>query len=128
MMPIYSPGIFIMRFSATFGLLALLITPALAQTPLADATGVPTTAPAPASDGVPAHARAHATLQQRFDKANTTHDGHLTLEQARSKMPAVARDFDSMDNGHNGYVTVDEIKNYNRARRAARVLPVHTVQ
>ena len=98
--------------------------PALAQTPMTGTTGPATTAPTPALDGTaPASSRAtraHATLQQRFDAANVTHDGHLTREQARSKMPAVARDFDAIDADHKGYVTVDDIKAQARARRVAR--------
>ena len=60
------------------------------------------------------------TLQERFEAANTTHDGHLTAEQARSHMPAVARDFDQIDTAHAGYVTLDQILDHNRAAAAAR--------
>ena len=59
------------------------------------------------------------TLQQRFDEANVTHDGHLTLEQARSKMPSVARDFAEIDAEKKGYVTVDQIREHRRTVRAA---------
>lgn len=114
---------------------ALLISTAWAQaqTPLTGTTGAPTASPPggtvppsataeqvpPASTGTRArHAR--RTLQVRFDEANTTHDGHLTLEQARSKMPSVARDFAAIDTDHRGYVTVDEIKAHARAKRAAK--------
>ena len=104
-----------------------------AQTPLTGTTGPLTAAPpsasatpigrgteqvAPASASRPR--RAHRTLQERFDEANVTHDGHLTLEQARSKMPAVARDFAAIDGDNKGYVTVDQIKEHARAARAAR--------
>lgn len=60
------------------------------------------------------------TLQERFDLANTTHDGRLTLEQARAgHMPAVVRDFTAMDTARHGYVTLDEIKDYRKTRRLA---------
>ncbi len=89
----------------------------------APATGPATAAPAATGQPPAAPARAHrrrATLQQRFDEANTTHDGHLTQEQARSHMPAVARDFAAIDTGNKGYVTMDDIRAHAGARRAAR--------
>ena len=107
---------------------------AQAQTPLTGTTGPLGSSP-PAASATPIGRgteqvappatptrprRAHRTLQERFDEANTTHDGHLTLEQARSKMPAVARDFAAIDTANKGYVTVDEIKDHTRAARAAR--------
>lgn len=61
------------------------------------------------------------TLQQRFDTANTTHDGKLTLEQAKAgRMNRVANRFDAIDTGKKGYVTMADITAYNRAQRAAR--------
>ncbi len=65
--------------------------------------------------------RARRTYQARFDAANTTHDGHLTLEQARAgRMVAVARDFAAIDTTQKGYVTMDDIKAHRRAVRLAR--------
>ena len=106
---------------------------AQAQTPLTGTTGAPmaappgaTVPPSAAAEQVPPASKAgrsrHArrTLQERFDEANTTHDGHLTLEQARSKMPSVARDFTAIDTDHRGYVTVDDIKAHAKAKRAAK--------
>lgn len=61
------------------------------------------------------------TLQQRFDTANTTHDGKLTLEQAKAgRMNRVANRFDAIDTGKKGYVTMADITTYNRAQRRAR--------
>jgi hypothetical protein len=68
----------------------------------------------------PAPPRRGRTLQERFDEANTTHDGHLTAEQARAKMPSVARDFAEIDKDHKGYVTVDDIRAHAAAQRATR--------
>ena len=96
--------------------LLLVAGAAQAQTPLTGTTGPLASSPpsasatpigrgtervAPASTDRPR--RAHRTLQERFDEANVTHDGHLTLEQARSKMPAVARDFAAIDTDNKGY-------------------------
>jgi hypothetical protein len=94
--------------------LLISVTSASAQTPM---TG--TTEPAASSASVKPH-RAHRTLEERFDEANTTHDGHLTAEQARAKMPAVARDFAAIDTDHKGYVTIDQIKAHTKAVRAEK--------
>ena len=108
--------------------LLISITAAHAQTPMTGTTGAPTTGPsastldktAPAAGATAKPHRAHRTLQERFDEANTTHDGHLTAEQARSKMPSVARDFDAIDTDHKGYVTIDQIKEHTKAVRAEK--------
>ena len=116
--------------------LALFATAAQAQTPLTGTTG-PIGSSAPAKSGgapaitgpgteQPAPAattnarRRRMTLQERFDAANTTHDGHLTQEQARSHLPSVARDFAAIDTDHKGYVTLDQIRAHTRSQRAAR--------
>ncbi len=89
------------------------VTPPNAAPPAAEQT-------APASPAPAAHTRKHRrTLQERFDEANTTHDGHLTAEQARAGLPSVARDFDAIDTAHKGYVTIDDIKAHRAAVRAA---------
>ena len=59
----------------------------------------------------------HKTLHQRFVDANTTHDGHLTLEQAKTGMKSIAKNWDAIDTDHKGYVTEDEIHAYYKARR-----------
>ena len=68
----------------------------------------------------PVHAATHLSLHQRFEQANTTHDGHLTLEQAKLGMKSVARKFDAMDKDHKGYVTEADIHAYYKGLRAAR--------
>jgi hypothetical protein len=94
---------------------------AQAQTPLTGTTGAPLASPAVvAPTPPPAPPRRGRTLQERFDEANTTHDGHLTAEQARAKMPSVARDFAEIDKDHKGYVTVDDIRAHAAAQRATR--------
>jgi hypothetical protein len=109
--------------------LLISITAAHAQTPMTGTTGAPTTGPsagtveqtAPTAGATAAKPhRSHRTLQERFDDANTTHDGHLTAEQARAKMPSVARDFAAIDTDHKGYVTIDQIKAHSKAVRAEK--------
>lgn len=61
------------------------------------------------------------TMAQRFDAANTTHDGHLTRDQASAgKLRIVVRNFDTIDKDHKGFVTVEDIRNYTQERRAQR--------
>jgi Ca2+-binding EF-hand superfamily protein len=54
----------------------------------------------------------HMTLEQRFDQANVTHDGHLTEEQAQSGYKSVAKHFAAIDKDKKGYVTEDDIRAY----------------
>ena len=64
----------------------------------------------------PTHTR--LTLEQRFEQANTTHDGHLTLDQAKAGYKSVARHFAAMDQDKKGYVTEDDIRSYYKTQRA----------
>ena len=74
----------------------------------------------PAAAASPAAPGKHR-LQHRFDAANTTHDGHLTLSQAQQGgWRMVANHFDDIDIGHKGYVSLDDVRAYARARRATR--------
>jgi hypothetical protein len=68
----------------------------------------------------PAQAAQRITMHQRFEQANTTHDGHLTLDQAKVGMKSVARHFDAIDKDHKGYVTEADIHAYYKDLRAAR--------
>lgn len=99
--------------------------PALA-TPTRPTTTAPTTA-APAATTTPespastATTHARRTMDERFAAANTTHDGKLTLEQAKAgHLRAVTRDFAMIDKSKRGYVTLDEIKAHQSEQRAAR--------
>jgi len=49
-------------------------------------------------------------LETRFDAANTTHDGRLTLQQAEAaNMRAIVAHFGEIDTHHAGYVTLNEV-------------------
>lgn len=98
----------------------LFTTAALAQTP-APVISAPLPSPsAPATPATPAtpapkpvaKPKAPAlTVEQRFEKANTSHDGKLTKAQAMAaKWTNVTRDFVAMDKDKKGYVTIDEVK------------------
>ena len=57
-------------------------------------------------------ASSHHTMHDRFAAANTSHDGHLTLEQAKAGYKSVAKKFDAIDKDHKGYVTEADIHAY----------------
>ena len=56
---------------------------------------------------------------ERFQAANTTGDGHLTLAQAQvGHMPMIVRNFDAIDTQHRGYVTLRDIRAWRQQVRA----------
>jgi hypothetical protein len=79
-------------------------------------------APPPAQTGRPSGPPAgHMGSRQRFEAANTTHDGRLTMDQAQAaSWRPIARNFQAIDRDHKGYVTMQDIKEWHRARHAAK--------
>ncbi len=68
------------------------------------------------SDDAIVPVRKSGSVEAHFAAANTTHDGHLTREQAlQGDWTRVARHFDEIDTGHKGWVSVDEIHTYNKS-------------
>lgn len=126
-----------MRFLIPAAVLAFVAVPALAQNTAAPAPppaappAMPQNPPAaepaaPSGTSAPSHRTKHhrMSLQQRFEAANTSHDGHLTKEQASTaKWSYVDKHFDAIDKDHKGYVTVEEIQGYAAARRAHHTTP-----
>jgi hypothetical protein len=110
-----------MRLMILAVLAIFAVCPAFAQQ-ISPMTGTTSTAPvAPPAPAHPAAGRHRMTMQQRFDAANTSKDGKLTLEQAKAaKLTRVVRNFDAMDSAKKGYVTMDDWHAFNRAQRAAR--------
>ena len=103
-----------MRFVIPILALSLAAGQALAQTPAAPTEAAPAT-PAPQVTK-PAHPR--MTFTQRFEAANTSHDGHLTKDQAQAAhMTATVRHFAAIDKEHKGYVTLDDLRAYTVAQR-----------
>ena len=51
-----------------------------------------------------------ARFNERFDKADTDHDGKLTLAEAQAGMPRLAKDFDAIDVKKQGYLTRDDLR------------------
>jgi hypothetical protein len=57
----------------------------------------------------------------RFEAANTTHDGRLTIDQAQAaNWIGVVRHFQQIDRDQKGYVTWQDIKEFRHAMQAAR--------
>lgn len=104
-----------MRLVLAAAALAMLAAPAYAQTAPPAATSP--AASSPAATPAPHH---RPTMDERFAKANTTRDGHLTLAQAKAGYPTVARHFTEIDAAKNGYVTEDDIRAWERAARERR--------
>jgi hypothetical protein len=108
-----------------FAALVLATSPlvARAQTAIPPATTAPATTsatPAPVPNIVVKPARL-TRMDQRFASANTSGDGHLTLDQAKAaKWTQVVRNFDKIDASGKGYVTEDDIKASMAAARAAK--------
>ena len=75
----------------------------------------------PKTEAAPSqHARMN--WQQRFAKANTAGDGHLTLEEAKGGFPLVAKHFSNIDVDGKGYVTVKDLQTWYAMRKVARSL------
>ncbi len=65
---------------------------------------------------------ARMTFRARFEAANTTRDGRLTAEQAQAAgMRGVAQHFAQIDTDHKGFVTLQDIHAWQKARRVARM-------
>ena len=87
---------------------------------LALPAGAQTTQPDPSAPAVAgARARqASSPMEQRFDAANTTRDGKLTLAQAKAaKIDPVVKNFEAIDRDHKGYVTKADIHAFRKANK-----------
>ena len=96
--------------------LAFVLTglPAFAQTAPA--------APQPPAASKPVSRFNRKPFEQRFDAANTTKDGKLTLVQARAaKLRGVVRYFATIDVGKKGYVTKEDVAAFRKTERGKKV-------
>ena len=71
-----------------------------------------------AGDGGDHHGR--RSPEQHFSDANTTRDGKLTQAQAAEGYKTIAKSFAKIDLNHRGYVTLDDVKAWKAAKKAAR--------
>jgi Ca2+-binding EF-hand superfamily protein len=68
-------------------------------------------------------AQAADRLLERFNAANITHDGRLTLEQAQAAhMPWVSQHFAEIDSRQKGYITIADIRTYRQHMRAGQTV------
>lgn len=51
-----------------------------------------------------------AAMESKFAAADKDADGKLTAEEAKAGMPRVSANFDKIDKGRKGFVTVEDIK------------------
>ena len=115
--------------------LALLLLLAIALPAMAQDAPVKQDAPikqdAPAKQDVPALAQATAkkdatakqprlTWEAHFAQANTAHDGHLTLEEAKTGFKTVARHYRDIDVDGKGYVTENDVRAWRAMPKPAR--------
>ena len=106
-----------MRFLPAFAGFLLLSTAAVAQ-PAPDASAPP---PDAGQQAAPAPRPPHMGLRQRFNAANTTHDGRLTRDQAQAAgMHGIAVHFDQIDTDKKGYITLQDLKAFRQARQQAK--------
>ncbi len=89
-------------------LFALLALPLFALTARAEAATSSTTTKS---------THTHMSMDQKFQQANVTHDGHLTEDQAKTGYKSIARHFDSIDQDKKGYITEDNIRTYDKLQR-----------
>ncbi len=112
-----------MRVTAMLSLLGMLSVPGLALAQDANPPPPPGDMGPPPGDmgppGPPGHHGPHGMFGPEgqievltaFYDANTTHDGHLTLAQAKAAgMKPVVDHFSEIDVAHRGYVTFNDIE------------------
>ena len=114
-----------MRMLPLLVVLPLLAAPALAQTASAPPATVastvqPATSKPAASAPTPANSHRRVGWEQRFSEANASHDGHLTLDQAKGGYVTIARHFKTIDTEHKGYVTLEDIRAWHKSQRDSR--------
>jgi Ca2+-binding EF-hand superfamily protein len=58
-------------------------------------------------------------LAERFQAADTNHDGHLTRDEAMAGMPRVAQHFDQIDTSRTGSITLQQIVAFANSQRGS---------
>ena len=64
--------------------------------------------------------QAKTELEKRFNAADANHDGKLTLDEAKGKMPRVYKNFAAIDTQNNGYVTQEQIEQFAEMKLAEK--------
>lgn len=74
--------------------------------------------PALADKPVAKHPR--MTWEQRFQDANKTHDGRLTLDEAKAGYKIIAKHFQEIDTSGKGFVTENDIRAWHAMAKERR--------
>ena len=115
-----------MRRFILLPLLASLTAPVFALAQAAPnpppAMQAPALSPGPAMQGGHGYPAMMQKMHDRFNAANTTHDGHLTLAQATAAglKPVVAH-FAEIDTAKRGYVTFNQVQAWHIDQMAKRL-------
>jgi Ca2+-binding EF-hand superfamily protein len=59
-------------------------------------------------------------MKERFDAADTDHDGYISRDEAGKGLPRIAAHFDDADANRDGKLSKDEIADYLRSQRKSR--------
>jgi hypothetical protein len=118
-----------MRHIAVLSLISILAMPAcaLAQEASAPPPDQPAMQPPPDGQYVARAASGHhdggmAKMQAKFEAANTTHDGRLTLQQAEAAgLKPVVEHFSAIDTANRGYVTFNELMAWHLDEKAQKM-------
>jgi hypothetical protein len=74
---------------------------------------------APPAGGQMAPPGGKMRFKDRFEAANTTHDGKLTLDQAKAAhMGMMVKNFDAIDADKKGYITLQDVRTWHEAKKA----------
>ena len=64
--------------------------------------------------------KAGAKMREKFDVADTDHDGMLSRDEATKGLPHLAKHFDTIDANHDGKLSMQELAQFLRNKHAAR--------
>lgn len=64
--------------------------------------------------------KARGELQKRFEAADANKDGKLTREEAQAKMPHIYKNFDMIDTGHTGAISLADIETFLVSKKGSR--------
>ena len=57
---------------------------------------------------------------EKFDAADSNHDGFLTRDEAAKGLPRIAKHFDAIDTDHDGKLSLQEVAQFLAAKRKAK--------